>query len=114
ILPVEDMPFLEDGTPVDVVLNPLGVPGRMNIGQILELHLGWAAANGWKIEGQPEWASSIPADAREAVPGTRVASPVFDGATEGEIVGLLESTHVTRDGDRLIGESGKARMFDGR
>ena len=114
ILPVEDMPFLEDGTPVDVVLNPLGVPGRMNIGQVLELHLGWAAANGWKIEGEPEWASSIPADAREAAPGTRVASPVFDGATEEEIVGLLDSTSLTRDGDRLIGSSGKARMFDGR
>ena len=51
ILPVEDMPFLEDGTPVDVVLNPLGVPGRMNVGQILELHLGWAASRGWKVEG---------------------------------------------------------------
>ncbi|MDO5503283.1 MAG: DNA-directed RNA polymerase subunit beta [Actinomycetia bacterium] len=114
ILPVEDMPFLEDGTPVDVVLNPLGVPGRMNIGQILELHLGWAAANGWKIEGNPEWAEQIPADAREAAPGTRVASPVFDGAKESEIVGLLDSTTVTRDGERLIGESGKARLFDGR
>ncbi|NLJ54353.1 MAG: DNA-directed RNA polymerase subunit beta [Intrasporangiaceae bacterium] len=114
ILPVEDMPFLEDGTPVDVVLNPLGVPGRMNIGQILELHLGWAAANGWKIEGEPEWAAQIPGDAREAAPGTRVASPVFDGAKESEIIGLLESTTLTRDGDRLIDGSGKARMFDGR
>ncbi len=53
ILPVEDMPFLEDGTPVDVVLNPLGVPGRMNVGQILELHLGWAASRGWEIAGRP-------------------------------------------------------------
>ncbi|MGA8048238.1 MAG: DNA-directed RNA polymerase subunit beta, partial [Dermatophilaceae bacterium] len=114
IVPVEDMPFLEDGTPVDVVLNPLGVPGRMNIGQILELHLGWAAAQGWKIEGQPEWANMIPEDAREAVPGSRVASPVFDGAKEDEIIGLLESTNVTRDGQRLIDGSGKARMFDGR
>jgi len=114
ILPVEDMPFLEDGTPVDVVLNPLGVPGRMNIGQILELHLGWAAAQGWKIEGSPEWAESIPKDAWEAGPGARVASPVFDGATEKEIVGLLESTNLTRDGERLIDGSGKARLFDGR
>jgi DNA-directed RNA polymerase subunit beta len=114
ILPVEDMPFLEDGTPVDVVLNPLGVPGRMNIGQILELHLGWAAAQGWRIDGDPEWAQSIPQDAREAEPGTRVASPVFDGAREDEIIGLLESTSLTRDGERLIGGSGKARMFDGR
>ncbi|KAB7746355.1 DNA-directed RNA polymerase subunit beta [Nostocoides sp. F2B08] len=114
IVPVEDMPFLEDGTPVDVVLNPLGVPGRMNIGQILELHLGWAAAQGWKIEGNPDWASLIPEDAREAAPGSRVASPVFDGAREEEIVGLLESTSRTRDGQRLIDGSGKARMFDGR
>jgi len=114
ILPVEDMPFLEDGTPVDVVLNPLGVPGRMNIGQILELHLGWAAANGWTIEGNPEWAVEIPDVAREAPAGTRVASPVFDGAKEDEIVGLLDSTLPTRDGQRLIDGSGKARLFDGR
>ncbi|SOC55813.1 DNA-directed RNA polymerase subunit beta [Ornithinimicrobium cerasi] len=114
ILPVEDMPFLEDGTPVDVVLNPLGVPGRMNIGQILELHLGWAAAQGWEIVGDPEWAQSIGSDARVAGPRTRVASPVFDGAREEEIAGLLDSTTKTRDGERLIGSSGKAWMFDGR
>ncbi|WP_435202609.1 DNA-directed RNA polymerase subunit beta [Janibacter sp. GS2] len=114
ILPVEDMPFLEDGTPVDVVLNPLGVPGRMNIGQILELHLGWAASRGWEIAGNPEWAQMIPDDARQAPPNTRVASPVFDGADEEEITGLLESTTPTRDGDRLIGASGKAHLFDGR
>jgi len=114
ILPVEDMPFLEDGTPVDVVLNPLGVPGRMNIGQILELHLGWAAAQGWSIEGQPEWAELIPDDARSAPARTRVASPVFDGAREEEIAGLLDSTTPTRDGKRLIDNSGKTKLFDGR
>ncbi|KUG56879.1 DNA-directed RNA polymerase subunit beta [Serinicoccus chungangensis] len=114
ILPVEDMPFLEDGTPVDVVLNPLGVPGRMNIGQILELHLGWAAAQGWEIAGQPEWAELIPEDARSAQPRTRVASPVFDGAREEEIAGLLDSTTPTRDGKRLIDNSGKTKLFDGR
>ncbi len=114
ILPVEDMPFLEDGTPVDVVLNPLGVPGRMNVGQILEIHLGWAASRGWEIEGNPEWAELIPHDARSAAPGTRVASPVFDGAREDEITGLLDSTLETRDGVRLIDSSGKARLFDGR
>ncbi len=114
ILPIEDMPFLEDGTPVDVVLNPLGVPGRMNVGQILELHLGWAASRGWEIAGNPDWAKMIPADARSAAPGTRVASPVFDGAGEGEIIGLLDSTLPTRDGQRLIDGSGKAMMFDGR
>ncbi|MGZ4685365.1 DNA-directed RNA polymerase subunit beta [Oryzihumus sp.] len=114
ILPIEDMPFLEDGTPVDLVLNPLGVPGRMNVGQILEIHLGWAASRGWNIEGQPDWANLIPEDARSAEPGTRVASPVFDGAREEEITGLLDSTSKTRDGQRLIGGSGKARLFDGR
>ncbi len=114
ILPIEDMPFLEDGTPVDVVLNPLGVPGRMNIGQILELHLGWAASRGWDIEGSPEWAELIPADARTAPAGTRVASPVFDGVRENEIVGLLDSTNKTRDGVRLIDSSGKTQLFDGR
>ncbi|MCT2294112.1 DNA-directed RNA polymerase subunit beta, partial [Janibacter hoylei] len=114
ILPVEDMPFLEDGTPVDVVLNPLGVPGRMNIGQIMELHLGWAASRGWKIEGNPDWAAMIPEDAREAPADTRVASPVFDGADEHEIAGLLDSTTPTRDGVRLIDQSGKANLFDGR
>jgi DNA-directed RNA polymerase subunit beta len=114
ILPIEDMPFLEDGTPVDVVLNPLGVPGRMNVGQILEIHLGWAASRGWKIDGFPDWAKLIPADAREAEPGTRVASPVFDGAREDEITGLLDSTLKTRDGVRLIDGSGKTRLFDGR
>ncbi|HEY8305457.1 MAG TPA: DNA-directed RNA polymerase subunit beta [Lapillicoccus sp.] len=114
ILPVEDMPFLEDGTPVDVVLNPLGVPGRMNVGQILELHLGWAASRGWKVVGQPDWAKPIPQDAYEASPGTRVASPVFDGAGENVITGLLDSTNETRDGVRLIDGSGKALLFDGR
>jgi DNA-directed RNA polymerase subunit beta len=114
ILPIEDMPFLEDGTPVDVVLNPLGVPGRMNVGQILEIHLGWAASRGWKIEGSPDWAKLIPSDARQAEPGTRVASPVFDGARENEITGLLDSTLKTRDGVRLIDGTGKTRLFDGR
>ena len=114
ILPVEDMPFLEDGTPVDVVLNPLGVPGRMNVGQILELHLGWAASRGWEIADNPEWAKLIPEDARKAEAGTRVASPVFDGCREDEIVGLLDSTLKTRDDVRLIDGTGKARLFDGR
>lgn len=114
ILPIEDMPFLEDGTPVDVVLNPLGVPGRMNVGQILELHLGWAASRGWEIADNPEWARLIPDDARKAEAGTRVASPVFDGCREDEIVGLLDSTLKTRDDVRLIDGTGKARLFDGR
>ncbi|MFT4148125.1 MAG: DNA-directed RNA polymerase subunit beta [Micrococcaceae bacterium] len=112
ILPVEDMPFLEDGTPVDIVLNPLGVPGRMNLGQVLETHLGWAGKQGWKVEGNPEWAkdSTIP---MESGP-TKLATPVFDGAQEDEITGLLNSANPTRDGDRLVNETGKAVLFDGR
>lgn len=113
ILPVEDMPFLADGTPVDIVLNPLGVPGRMNVGQVLETHLGWVAKTGWKIEGEPEWAKQLPNLPRESGQ-TTVATPVFDGAREEEITGLLDSTNVTRDGDRLIDSSGKTRLFDGR
>jgi DNA-directed RNA polymerase subunit beta len=114
ILPVEDMPFLEDGTPVDVVLNPLGVPSRMNVGQVLETHLGWVASRGWEIEGQPEWAAALGDDAMQADPGQRVASPVFDGVSEAEIVGLLDSSRKTRDGVRLIDGTGKATIFDGR
>ncbi|OUE31751.1 DNA-directed RNA polymerase subunit beta [Clavibacter michiganensis] len=114
ILPVEDMPFLADGTPVDVILNPLGIPGRMNFGQVLETHLGWIAKQGWEVEGTPKWAERLPDHARQAPAGTKVATPVFDGALEEEIAGLLDSTTVTRDGDRLIGSSGKTRLFDGR
>ncbi|MCR2763215.1 DNA-directed RNA polymerase subunit beta [Microbacterium sp. zg.B48] len=114
ILPVEDMPFLADGTPVQVILNPLGIPGRMNFGQVLELHLGWIAQQGWKVEGKPTWAKHLPAQAFEAAPGTKVATPVFDGAAEEEIAGLLDSTNPTRDGDRLIDSTGKTLLFDGR
>jgi DNA-directed RNA polymerase subunit beta len=116
VLPVEDMPFLEDGTPVDIVLNPLGVPGRMNVGQVLETHLGWVASRGWKVEGDDaEWKrqlKAIGADAAE--PGTNVATPVFDGAREEEITELLGSTLPNRDGQRMVQKTGKARLFDGR
>jgi DNA-directed RNA polymerase subunit beta len=114
ILPVEDMPFLEDGTPVDIILNPLGVPSRMNVGQVLELHLGWVAQQGWEIEGEPDWAKLIPEEIRSAPGGSRIASPVFDGAREEEITGLLSSTTPTRDGERLVKGNGKANLFDGR
>jgi len=114
ILPPEDMPFLEDGTPVDVVLNPLGVPGRMNIGQILEVHLGWIASRGWDIEGDPEWAKHLVKEARHVEPGSKLATPVFDGAKEDEIGGLLASTRKTADGLSLVGVNGKAKLFDGR
>ena len=117
ILPPEDMPFLEDGTPVDVVLNPLGVPGRMNVGQVLETHLGWVAHSGWQIVGSPEWASNID---EYAAPGTNLATPVFDGAREDEVQGLLDSTLARapfkegEPGFRPVDKSGKANLFDGR
>ena len=114
ILPVEDMPFMEDGTPVDVILNPLGIPGRMNFGQVLETHLGWIAKQGWKVEGVAKWADAIVAEMREGKPGTKVATPIFDGASKDEIIGLLDSTLPNRDGQRLVDSTGKAKLFDGR
>ncbi|MEN9325344.1 MAG: hypothetical protein RL414_1098 [Actinomycetota bacterium] len=115
ILPQEDMPFLEDGTPVDVILNPLGVPGRMNVGQVLETHLGWVAKTGWKLEGNEPWQENLRAiGAAEAPANTKVATPVFDGTKEEELIGLLGSTNPNKDGVRLIGSSGKAQLFDGR
>src|SRR2546423_4882882 len=94
ILPVEDMPFLPDGTPVDIILNTHGVPRRMNIGQILETHLGWVAKAGWNInvaEGLPPWAANLPKDLHASEPGAIVATPVFDGAQEDELTDLLAS-----------------------
>jgi len=108
ILPEEDMPFLEDGTPVDIILSPLGVPSRMNLGQVLETHLGWAAAQGWEeFEGDS-------AAAKGAKPWTNVATPVFDGAREDEIAQLLANTRPTADGLKLVDEVGKAVLYDGR
>ena len=116
ILPQEDMPFLEDGTPVDVILNPLGVPGRMNVGQVLEMHLGWVAKTGWDLSGIDQaWQKHLKdIGAEKGAPGTNLATPVFDGALEDEITGLLSSTLPNRDGVQLVGKSGKAKLFDGR
>jgi DNA-directed RNA polymerase subunit beta len=114
ILAVEDMPFLPDGTPVDIILNTHGVPRRMNIGQILETHLGWVAKAGWKVEGSPDWAGNLPEALLEAEPNTIVSTPVFDGAREAELQGLLSSTLPNRDGDTLVDDDGKAMLFDGR
>ena len=119
ILPPEDMPFLEDGTPVDIILHPLGVPSRMNPGQVMETHLGWIAKTGWKVEGEDEpgesWKERLRAiGVAEAEPGTNVGTPVFDGAREDEISGLLDSTLPTRDGAQIVNRTGKAKMFDGR
>ena len=90
ILPEEDMPFLEDGTPVDIILNPLGVPSRMNVGQVLETHLGWAAKTGWLKKGE----------------SVHVSTPVFDGAMEEEIKGALKKAGLPEDG--------KATLYNGR
>ena len=108
ILAEEDMPFLADGTPVDIVLSPLGVPSRMNLGQVLETHLGWAAAHGWRSFGKDGPASGgMP-------PWSRLATPVFDGAREDEIAKVIANSLPNRDGDRLIDDDGKAILYDGR
>ena len=114
ILPIEDMPFLPDGTPVDIILNTHGVPRRMNIGQILETHLGWIAKTGWQVDGKPDWAANLPADLLAAPADTIVSTPVFDGAREEELQGLLGSTLANRDGDVMVDGDGKAMLYDGR
>ena len=118
ILPVEDMPFLEDGTPVDIILNPLGVPGRMNVGQVLEYHLGWLAHQGWDAtkakEAGEDWTKFLPENGISAEPGSLVATPVFDGLEAEELQGLLRSVRPNRDGERLTNDEGKAQLFDGR
>ena len=117
ILAAEDMPFLPDGTPVDIILNTHGVPRRMNIGQILETHLGWVAKSGWKVDvanGVPDWAAELPEALLESGPETIVATPVFDGARESELQGLLSSVQPNRDGEVLVNADGKAVLYDGR
>jgi len=107
ILPVEDMPFLPDGTPVDVILNPLGVPGRMNVGQVMETHLGWVASRGWDIdqaEGDAPWKAHVTDIATKAGPWSPVATPVFDGLEEDALQGLLNTTLPNRDGIRMMGQ----------
>jgi DNA-directed RNA polymerase subunit beta len=108
VLAEEEMPFLADGTPVDIILSPLGVPSRMNLGQVLETHLGWAAAQGWE-----PFAGTGPA-VGGAEPWTKVATPVFDGAREDEIMQVIQSARPNRDGVRLVGDDGKATLYDGR
>jgi DNA-directed RNA polymerase subunit beta len=120
IVPEEDMPFLEDGTPVDVILNPLGVPSRMNIGQILETHLGWAAAEGWYDDGTDAFKTK---DSNERGK-VYVATPVFDGATLEDVDHALVQWQREHEGairmdvdeSRRAGEraSGKLQLFNGR
>jgi DNA-directed RNA polymerase subunit beta len=126
IVDVQDMPFLEDGTPVDVILNPLGVPSRMNLGQILETHLGWVAANGWysDSDGGRGTAAAAAGDGDGHPHRVYVATPVFDGATVTDVDTALvrwqdEHTGSIRmdvDKNRRPGEqaSGKMRLFNGR
>ena len=122
ILPVEDMPSLADGTPVDIILNPLGVPSRMNVGQVLEAHLGYAARHGWDGEST---APKHPAKTRTVTqPAVWINTPVFDGAHwderemgpgEGTIASLFSNLHPDGvDGRRLVGTDGKATLYDGR
>ena len=109
ILPEEDMPFMEDGTPVDIILSPLGVPSRMNLGQVLETHLGWAAAQGWE-----PFKGDSPAIVG-AKPWTKVATPVFDGATRGRDHGCdRELPAQPRWGCGWWRVDGKAILYDGR
>ena len=120
VLPIEDMPYMADGTPVDVLLDPLGVPSRMNVGQLLECHLGWAAANGWDRND---------ADSKTYVPGPMpVATPVFDGATADEVAEAIRRTTINlvnrareRFGDDMdeqfvpqLNSFGKTTLYDGR
>ncbi|HTU77759.1 MAG TPA: DNA-directed RNA polymerase subunit beta [Solirubrobacteraceae bacterium] len=121
IVDQQDMPFLEDGTPVDVILNPLGVPSRMNVGQILETHLGWAAAQGWYDDGTEAYKE---ADAASGARRVYVSTPVFDGATVQDVDNALVkwqdaySGRIRMDIDksRRVGEqaSGKMTLFNGR
>jgi len=119
ILPIEDLPFLADGTPVDIILNPLGVPSRMNIGQLLETHLGWAAGVGWNDDPKSKASVAGPMP---------VATPVFDGARESEISDVIEAAnrnlglkHAERYGKKAlpaivptVSRTGKCVLFDGR
>jgi DNA-directed RNA polymerase subunit beta len=121
IVDQQDMPFLEDGTPVDVILNPLGVPSRMNVGQILETHLGWAAAQGWYDDGSEAYKDAHSGGGNGRV---YVATPVFDGATVQDVDTALvkwQDAHEGRirmdvDKSRRVGEqaSGKVTLFNGR
>lgn len=120
ILPVEDMPYMADGTPVDVLLDPLGVPSRMNVGQLLECHLGWGAKNGWDTES---------ADSKRYVPGNvRVATPIFDGASDEDVAEVIRRTNTNllnkareEFGSEMLeqfvpqlNEMGKTTLYDGR
>jgi DNA-directed RNA polymerase subunit beta len=110
VLPEQDMPFLPDGTPVDIILNPLGVPSRMNLGQVLETHLGWAAKMRWEDGAQTD---GNPGAWRDQEPEW-VSTPVFDGAKEDEILSALDRASKHGGEYPLVNSIGKAQLFDGR
>ncbi|CAB4830406.1 MAG: DNA-directed RNA polymerase subunit beta [Actinobacteria bacterium] len=128
ILPVEDMPYMADGQPVDIILNPLGVPSRMNIGQVLEAHLGYCARWGWDVDGKV--VGGVPIRGTETKtrprtePATFIATPVFDGAHWDEIDKAGKHPTIQKilaninpegvDDQRLVGTNGKVTMFNGR
>ena len=128
ILPVEDMPYMADGTPVDIILNPLGVPSRMNVGQVLEAHLGYCARWGWEIGGEGVGSDPVRGIEKKTRPSTEpavhVATPVFDGAhwDEEDRAGrhptiqkiLANLRPETVDGERLVQLDGKATLYNGR
>ena len=128
ILPVEDMPYMADGTPVDIILNPLGVPSRMNVGQVLEAHLGYCARWGWEIGGEGVGSDPVRGIEKKTRPSTKpavhVATPVFDGAhwDEEDRAGrhptiqkiLANLRPETVDGERLVQLDGKATLYNGR
>ena len=128
ILPVEDMPYMADGTPVDILLNPLGVPSRMNVGQVLEAHLGYCARWGWEIDGEGVGSDPVRGIEKKTRPSTEpavhVATPVFDGAhwDEEDRAGrhptiqkiLANLRPETVDGERLVQLDGKATLYNGR
>ncbi|MEC9449352.1 MAG: DNA-directed RNA polymerase subunit beta, partial [Actinomycetota bacterium] len=128
ILPVEDMPYMADGTPVDIILNPLGVPSRMNVGQVLEAHLGYCARWGWEIGGEGVGSDPVRGIEKKTRPSTEpavhVATPVFDGAhwDEEDRAGrhptiqkiLANLRPETVDGERMVQLDGKATLYNGR
>jgi DNA-directed RNA polymerase subunit beta len=130
ILPVEDMPYLADGTPVDIILNPLGVPSRMNVGQVLEAHLGYCARWGWTDPNSKQQIGDAPIRGTESKtrpntqPATFVSTPVFDGANWDEVEKsgkhptiqtiLANLNPEAADGRRLLGTNGKATLYNGR
>ena len=115
ILPIEDMPFLEDGTPVDIVLNPLGVPSRMNVGQVLETHLGWVAKTGWDLDGvEGEWAERLRGINLGTSRATSDWPPPCSTARPRPRSPACSATRCRTRRFQLVDGDGKARLFDGR